>query len=101
MPRHTPIVAIFGLLGASALGETIHDVGSSLSLDIADIRWSDAAPPKDDSLGKPSPLPYGQPGQWWLSVGAGLGFGQTDGDFALDGRLNLTTSTFVVETPSS
>ena len=69
-----------------------------LKLDADEIRWNDAArSSSDESLGKHAPVPYGMPGQWWLSVGAGVAAAQTDGDFAADGRLNLTTSTFLVE----
>jgi hypothetical protein len=41
--------------------------------------------------------PYGMPGQWWIGLGGGIGPGQTDGDYATDARLTLTTSMFIVE----
>lgn len=40
---------------------------------------------------------YGQPGGWWIGLGGGIAPGQTDGDAALDARLTLTTSTFLLE----
>ncbi|MGP1309963.1 MAG: acyloxyacyl hydrolase [Phycisphaerales bacterium] len=40
---------------------------------------------------------YGEPGGWWIGLGGGIAPGQTDGDAALDARLTLTTSTFLLE----
>lgn len=98
MRRHTPPLLLAFVLGSVASGAELSELTSSLSLDLAEVRWSDAAPPPGDStLGAPAPLPYGDPGQWWISVGLGLAPGQTESDFALDGRLNLSTSTFLVE----
>jgi hypothetical protein len=41
--------------------------------------------------------PYGQPDQWWIGLGGGIAYGQTEGDGAIDGRLTLSTSVFLVE----
>lgn len=84
---------------ASEAGEpgALGEASTTLTLNASDIRWSDAAPDPDATLGKPAPLPYGEPGPWWISLGIGLAPAQTEGDFAVDARLNLTTSTFLVE----
>ncbi len=91
--------AAFLLTAPSIAGSALDEVNSTLRLNADETRAAIAA---QDTESESAPevrvyQPYGMPGQWWIGLGGGLGPGQTDGEFALDGRLTLTTSLFIAE----
>ena len=93
------ILAAIALTNPIFAGGALDEVNSTLRLNADETR---AAIVEQDSETEPATdvrlyRPYGQPGQWWIGLGGGVAPGQTDGEYATDARLTLTTSLFIAE----
>jgi hypothetical protein len=94
-----PILAAIGFANPSFAESSLDEVSSTLRLNADETRAALIAQETETepAIEVRTYRPYGQPGQWWIGLGGGVAPGQTDGDYATDARLTLTTSMFIAE----
>src|SRR5690606_11353999 len=96
----TPVVLLLTVPVPLARADALDAAASSLAFNADEARTTliaQDAPAHSAGAPVKTYKPYGAPGQWWIGLGAGVPPGQTEREFALDTRLTLTTSTFLVE----
>lgn len=98
----TALTAFLAALASTAgAADRDIDLTADLRFDADDSRAAiiaqDDPPATDPAPPRKTFKPYGLPDQWWIGLGGGIAYGQTEGDGAVDGRLTITTSVFLVE----